>query len=474
MLEITLTQFKIVLKPIYTLQVLVSEQQLLFTIPEPSDNNFSEEKSYGKPRLKSAVRNQVEMVMKSLDQSLPKDHLVRDVWTYVDSLDLSVVLKRIRSVEGSVGRPATDPKIFLALWLYGTIKGIGSARILEEYCREHDAFRWLCGGVKVNHHSLSDFRSLQGEQLDELLTQSVAILTKQNIISLEAVSQDGMRVRASAGGSSFKREETLHFNLELANMLVADLKQEAEKNPGACKSRLEAAQRRVAEEKANKIKSALVELEEVRKSKIRAGKKEQRQVAEEDLKKTRASMTDPDARVMKMADHGFRPAFNVQFATTNKGKGIIGVDVSKSGSDQKQTLGMIKQVETRYGEVPKKWLQDGGYNNKAELEKTGKAYKGCQIYMPVKETGANKEGLHARRSDDSEVLGEWRERMGTEEAKEIYKERAATAEYANAQARNHGLQQFLVRGLPKVKCVALIYALAHNMSIALNFSGLGN
>jgi transposase len=447
----------------------MNEQIRLFTVQEEAKSNFSEENACRKPRLKSAVRNQVEMIMKSLDQLLPKDHLARDVWAYIDSLNLSIVLKQIRSVEGNAGRPATDPKICLALWLYGTIKGIGSARVLEEYSREHNAFKWLCGGVSVNYHTLSDFRSLQGKQLDELLTQSVAILTKQNIISLESVSQDGMRVRAFAGGSSFKREETLQFNLELANMLVADLKQEAEKNPGACKSRLDTTQRRTAEEKANKIKSALLELEEIRKSKIKAGKKEQRRVTEEDLKKTRASVTDPDAKVMKMADHGFRPAFNVQFATTNKGKGIIGVDVSKSGSDQKQTLGMIKQVETRYGYVPKKWLQDGGYNNKAELEKTGRAYKNCKIYMPVKETEANKGNLHTRQLDDSEVLGEWRERMGTEEAKEFYKERAATAEYANAQARNRGLQQFLVRGLPKVTCVALIYALAHNMIIALNF-----
>jgi hypothetical protein len=129
---------------------------------------------------------------------------------------------------------------------------------------------------------------------------------------------------------------------------------------------------------------------------------------------------------------------------------------------------MIKQVEVRYSFVPEKWLQDGGYNNQAELEKVGRTFKGCKIYMPVKETRKNKETLHTRQAGDSAELGEWRERMGTEEAKEIYKERAETAEYVNAQARNHGLKQFLVRGLEKVKCVVLIYAIAHNMTIALN------
>jgi len=446
----------------------ISNQFTLFDLSSMTESDKSSEIYCGKPRLNRAVRNQVEMIMSSLDDLLPKDHLVRDIWRYVEGLDLTVVLKQIKSVEGNAGRPATDPKILLSIWLYATIKSIGSARLLEEYCAQHDAFKWLCGGIKVNYHTISDFRSFQGEQLDQLLTQSVAILAKKNLISLEVVSQDGMRVRACAGASSFKREETLQLNLEFAEMLVADLKEEVEKNPGACKTRIEAAQRRAAEEKAKNIESALAELVEVRKSKIRAGKKEQRQVKEEDLKKARASMTDADARIMKMADGGFRPAFNVQFATTNKGKAIIGLDVSKSGSDQKQTLDMIKQVENRYDFVPKKWLQDGGYNNKAELEKTGKAYKNCKIYMPVKETKSNKIDPYTRQSDDSEVTGEWRERMGTEEAKELYKERAATAEYANAQARNHGLQQFLVRGLPKVRSVALIYALVHNMVIALS------
>jgi transposase len=437
----------------------MNEQMTLFNVEGHAKADVFGKNVHGKPRLRYAVRNQTEMVIKSIDELLPKDHLARDVWTYVDCLDLSIILNQIQSVERSAGRPATDPKIFLALWLYATIKGIGSARLLEEYCEEHDAYKWICGGVKVNYHSLSDFRSLQGEQLDELLTQSVAILSMKNIISLEAISQDGMRVRASAGGSSFKRQETLQFNLELAQMLMTDLNKEAEKNPGACKTRVEAAQRRFAEEKVNSLVKASMELEEVRKSKVRAGKKEQRQVKEEDLKKARASMTDPEARVMKMPDHGFRPAYNVQFATTNKGKAIVGVDITKSGSDQKQTMEMIKQVERRYGLVPEKWLQDGGYNNKAELEKVGVAYKSCKIYMPVKES---------TKPNDSEILVELRERMGTTMAKEIYKERAATAEYSNAQARNHGLQQFLVKGLSKVKCVALIYALAHNMIIALN------
>lgn len=449
----------------------MSEQLTLFNIHSTSENDKSSKCYGGTPRLKVSSRHQVEIMMTSLDDLLPKEHLARDVWLYVQGLNLLVVLNQILAVEGVAGRPATDPKILLALWLYATLKGISSARLLEEYCSEHNAFKWICGGVKVNYHTLSDFRSNEGKQLDELLTESVAILAKNDLISLERASQDGMRVRANAGGSSFKRKETLQFNLELAAMLVSDLKKEANQNPGACKKRIEAAQMRSANEKLQNIKDALNELEDVRKSKLRAGKREQRTVKETTLKNTRASVTDPEARVMKMPDSGFRPAYNVQFATTNTGKGIIGVDVVNSGSDQKQTFGMLKQVEERYGFVPKEWLQDGGFKNEAELEKTVRYYKNCTIYMPIPETKKNKQNEYVRRSADSDVTVDWCERMETETAQEIYKERASTAEYVNAVARNRGMQQFMVRGLVKVKSVALMFALAHNMMIAIRSWG---
>lgn len=434
----------------------MSEQLTFIDLSQEQKITSSDAPKHGKPKLKCAIRNQVEIRTGSLDDLLPKEHLARKVWRYVEGLDLSTVLKQIQSIKGDVGRSATDPKILLSLWLYGTIEGIGSARLLSEYCVMHDAYKWICGDVNINYHTLSDFRSEQEELFDELLTESVGILAHNELISLEAVSQDGMRVRASAGASSFKRKATLKFNLDLAKMLVTDLKAEARQNPEGNRKRREAAQKRAAEEAERKISKAITELNEVRKSKIRSGKKELRQVKEEDLEKTRASMTDPEARVMKMAGGGFRPAYNVQYATTNKGKAIVGVDVTKSGSDQKQTIEMIDQIEKRYNQIPKKWLQDGGYNNQTEFDKIVKQYKDCKIYMPSKET-----------KNESASMQELRERMETEEAKEIYKERAATAEYVNALARNRGMQQFVVRGLSKVKNVALLFAIAHNMYIAL-------
>jgi transposase len=444
----------------------VSKQLTLFEPPnldmEPiSNNNYK-----GKPRLLTVCRNQFLIHHSTLDSLLPPNHLARDVWKYVERLDLSTVLNKIESVEGSVGRPATDPKVFLALWLYATLKGINSARLIEEYCNEHDAFKWICGGINVNYHSISDFRSKHGDQLHDLLTQSVALLSKNGIISLEKVSHDGMRVRASAGSGSFRRESTLESHLKLAKEMLDDLKKESEKNPGACKSRLEAAKLRAAEEKTRNIEAALNELKEIREEKIKAAKKQRKKVDQKEIKNVRSSMTDSEARVMKMACNGFRPAYNVQFVTTNIGKAIIGVEVNNK-SDAGQLLNLIEQIGDRYEMIPDIWNADSGYRSNENLDIIAERYPNCEVHMPLKKT--SQPNPYQKRKGDSEAVGKWRERMGTEEAKKNYKERGATAEYSNAQTRNKGFQQFCVRGIEKVNCVAIIYALAHNFSI---FNGM--
>lgn len=228
----------------------MNEQLELFSSHECSKEHIPAEKTdaaVGKPRIVEVNRFQYEFKQTVLDDILPKEHLARDVWNYVSNLDLSIVLNEIQSVEGHSGRSATDPKILLSLWLFATIKGINSARTIVEYTKEHDAYKWICGGVNVNNHTVSDFRSDYKEQLDSLLTQSVAVLSNQGIISLEEISQDGMRVRANAGSSSFRREATLQDYLILAEMLINDLNEEAKNNPMACKTREESARRRSIE-----------------------------------------------------------------------------------------------------------------------------------------------------------------------------------------------------------------------------------
>jgi transposase len=365
-------------------------------------------------------------------------------------LDLSALQSRIQAVEGGPGQAPADPRILLALWLYATLRGVGSARELNRLCVAHAAYRWICGGVSMNYHTLSDFRSQHTDLLDRLLTESVASLMAEGLVTLDRVAQDGMKVRASAGAASFRRQPTLEDALGQAEEQIAQLKQELESDPVASKARQQAARQRAVEERSARIRAALEQL-----PKIAEGKKPK------DREKARASTTDPDARVMKMGDGGFRPAFNVQLATATDSQIITGVEVTNSGGDQGQLAPMVEQHQARYEQVPHEALVDGGFAKKEDIEQVQQG--GTTVYAPVQKSKDPNRDPHTPRAGDSPEVAEWRKRMATDEAKQIYRERAATSECVNALARNRGLQRFLVRGLRKVKAVALMYALAHNL-----------
>ena len=408
------------------------------------------------PRVQRARRDQVEMQILALDALLLDDHTARLVWEYVEGLDLTPLLERIRSVEGRAGRDAIDPKILLSLWLYATLDGVGSAREVDRLCKEHVAYRWTCGGVSVNYHTLSDFRTVHLEFLDKLLTESAATLMHQGLVTLSRVAQDGMRVRANAGATSFRRRKSLEACQAEAREQVDSLRAELEADPSAENRRRAAARQRAARERSERIQQALAELPDVEAKKEPA-----------DKDKARVSTTDPEARVMKMADGGFRPAHNVQFATDTESQVITGVDVVNSGNDQGQMSPMVEQHKERYGRPPNEMLVDGGFVKHEEIEKVSSPPDGTTVYAPVQKPKTRDRDPHVPMPGDSETIAEWRQRMGTDEAKEIYKKRAVTAECVNAIARNRGLRQFLVRGLRKVRAVALWYALAHNLMRAV-------
>jgi transposase len=404
----------------------------------------------GSPRLRYANRQQVEMRTCALDALLPEDHQARTVWAYVEGLDLSALLGKVKAVAGRAGAPASDPRILLALWLYATLRGVGSARELDRRCRDEIAFEWLCGGVSFNYHTLADFRVAHVEVLDRLLTDSVAVLLEQDLVSMERVAQDGMKVRAGAGASSFRRGARLEQFREEAAAQVTALKQELDSDSTAGTRRQQAARRRAAEDRAERLRQALEQLPLVEAGKPAAKKAD-----------ARVSTPDPDARVMQRGDGGFRPAFNVQLATDTQTQIITGVDVTNSGGDQGKLLPMAEQLEERYQERPAEMLADGGFTKKEDITKLEQA--GTTVYTPVQASKDAERDPHTPRPDDTPEVARWRERMATPEAKAIYKERASTAECVNAQARNRGLHQFRVRGLAKVKAVVLLYVLAHNL-----------
>ena len=410
-------------------------------------------------------RDQMEFRASDLESLLGEGHRARLVWGYVERQDLKSFYAGIRAVEGSVGRPAIAPEILLALWLYATLDGVGSAREITRLTEAHDAYRWICGGVQVNHHTVSDFRKDHGGALDELLSVSIASLMAAGVVKLKQVAQDGMRVRASAGAGSFRRKEKLEGYLEAARAEVARLKAELEANPSGSERAREAARVRVAKEREARLEKALARLPELEAIKQRQGKK---------AETARASMTDAEATVMKMGDGGFRPADNPQLASDADSLVIVGVDVVTVGSDQGQMMPMVEQVTERCGQEPEAWLVDGGYVGHEQIEL---ASESTVVYGPVPEPKDKTVDPHEAKAGDSEAVAAWRQRMGTDEAKDIYKRRAATAECVNAQSRNRGLQQFKVRGVAKVKCVMLIFALAHNLmrmvALAPELLGIG-
>jgi transposase len=406
----------------------------------------------GQPRLRRAVRNQVSFRACALDDLLPEEHPARIVLAFVEGLDLSPLYERIAAVVGQPGHPPADPRILFTLWLYATLGGVGSARELDRLCVQHVAYMWICGDVSMNYHTLSDFRTRHVELLDRLLTESVASLLAEGLVTLERVAQDGMKVRASAGAASFRRKPTVEELLIEADRQVQSLRAELESDPAATKSRQRAARQRAAEERAQRVREALAQLPAIEAAKKAADKAQ-----------ARVSTTDADARVMKMADGGFRPAFNVQFATATDAQVITGVEVINTGSDQGQLASMVEQHAARYGQVPQEVLVDGGFVKKEDIEKLSASEGATTVFAPVMKSKDPNRDPHEPRDDDSPAVAEWRKRMATDDAKQTYRQRASTAECVNAQARNRGLQRFWIRGLNKVKAIALWYALAHNL-----------
>jgi transposase len=432
-------------------------------LPEPpSPAQAAQSMAAGKPRLRVPIRDQIEMRWQSLEDLLEADHPARIIWAAVCTLDLKSWLGEIKAVEGHVGRDATDPRLLVALWVFATLKGIGSARELARLCGECLPYQWLCGGVSVNYHMLSDFRSQGGEKWDELLTNIVATLLDSELVKMNRVAQDGMKVRASAGKSSFRRSGRLEECLEEARQQVEALKQLAEEDGAELTRRQRAARERAARERQERIEAAMDQCAELQKQREASAKQSGRKVVE-----AKASTTDPEARNMKFPDGGYRPGYNVQFATDTESGVIVGVEVTNAGNDEEQLPPMLDQLDDRYERVPDEALVDNGFATKEGIDQADD--RGCTVYAPVKNEKKQKEegkDPYAPKKGDSAAIAAWRARMGTEEGKLIYRLRGQTAEWVNAQCRNRGLWHMPVRGQPRCRIIATLFAITHNLVVA--------
>lgn len=419
-------------------------------------------------RLRTPERRQMAMVVQCPDDLVSATHPVRMVMAVVEKLDVSRFCEPIKAREGLAGRDATDPRLLVGLWLYASIRGIGSARELARRCEESAPFRWLCGGVTVNHRLLSDFRSDHGDALDELFTQVIASLVDKEVVMVSRVSQDGVRIRVSAGASSFRREERLRELLQKAREHVAELRRQVDSPEYArLTARQKAARQRAAKERQQRLEAALAQLPELKQKQAEAARRAGQGESGKKIrnKQPRVSTTDAETRRMKMPNGGFNPAVNVQLATDTESRAIVAVAVTNEGAD---SVGlsepMRRQVEQRSGRKVGQHLIDGGYMRKDDIERAHE--QGVELFVPPKPAkNPRNRGreLEPKRGDTEAVLA-WKQRMATETGKEIYKERAATSETVNADLRTYrGLTPFTVRGLDKIKCVALWCALAYNV-----------
>src|SRR4051794_12704395 len=414
----------------------------------------------GPPRLREPVRDQIELRAMDLEGLLAAEHPARVIWAYVEKLDLSALEDLVQARAHGPGQSAPSPRLLLSLWLYATTQGVGSARALARLCESDDAYRWLCGGVSLNYHGLSDFRTEHPELLERLLIENVASLSVAGVIDLDEVVQDGLRVRASAGAASFRRQKKLTKELRKAKRLVARLREENDDDPDASNRRIRAAKERAAREREAQVQAALTQLAEIEAHRARKDRAN-RNNKKKDTKPSelRVSTTDPQARVMKMPDGGFRPAYNCQIATVARGQIVVGTSVETTGSDRGLMRPMLETIKQHFGRLPKRQLVDGGFNKNEDIEWA--AAGGVKVYTPPVRSKHDTDP-YAPRAEDGPGMAAWRRRMKSPHGKGVYKRRAP-GECINAHFRNRGLYQFLVRGREKVLSVLRWHALANNI-----------
>ena len=417
-------------------------------------------------RINRADRSQPRFDVVDLESQLGEDHRARTVWEFVSGLDLSEFYDRIRARGETAGRPATDPKILLALWLYATLEGVGSARALNQLCSRHIAYRWLCGGVEVNHNILAEFRVESGVLLDRLLTQSLTALIAAGVVTLEEAAIDGTKVRASASKASLSGAGRLSRIAAAVEERIKGLKRELQADPAASQRRAKKRALDAAEERARRVEAAKAKLAELEAE--RAGRQETHAGEEAQKSEAKASTTDSEARMMKFPDGAMRLAYNVQVATS------CGFVIAMEPTDRRNDKGLapmlVEQIKARCAAVPGRLLADTGAMTQGDIASLAETYPGMTIFSPPpKEKGDVKEETKRKRAwklrQEPPAVRDWRERMAGDEAKSIYARRKNTE---HAHMKNRGFGTMLVRGLAKVRAVCLLHALAHNLACALS------
>lgn len=492
------------------------------TEPNPSPSPQERE---ARKRLKPIDRSQVCWGVIDIEKLIEEDHPARGIWAMVNQLDLAALENKIKAVEGRAGQSSLNPRLLMALWIYGYSEGISSARELSRMCDYEPGCRWLTAMQTVNHHTLSDFRVDHKSELDEIFVQVLGLLSAEGYIEMKRITQDGTKIRAQAGASSFHREQRLREHLQLARQQV-----EAMGDPESVdlNERMIQARKRVRREKKQRLEEALKELEQIQKTR-----------GESEKQQARVSETDPEARVMKQADGGFAPSYNVQISTDAANGIIVGVDITQAGNDCDQLLDAVDRLEANTGQTPEQVLVDGGYTMKnSNIE--AMAERGIDLIGPVVENNSEaslkgrgigpefypdkfrydpssdtficpaEKSLQRMRTNRREgriehsyraaaadcqacpfqdrccpknsprmvvrkehppAVQAFRAKMQTDEAKQIYRTRAQIAEFPHAWIKEKiGFRRFRLKGRQKVRAEAIWACLTYNIQQWLRLS----
>jgi transposase len=500
----------------------VAEQSILLDIaeqPEPKPKP-----QHGELKLRSVNRQQTVLMNVDLENMIPLDHKARAIWALVTQLDLSGFTESLRSTKGCVGRAAWHPELLASLWVYAYSEGISSAREIERMMPWEPALQWLSGLETVNAHTLSDFRVEHKLALDELFAQLLALLEGEGLVNLEQVMHDGTKIRAQAGGDSFRREKTLRERLAEARAAVKQMEDPQAEAPA--KTRQQAAQQRAAQERLKRLEAGLEELT------VLQAEKEK----EEEKAKVRVSLSEPEARNMKHGDNAIAPSYNAQITTESSHKIIVGAHASRCSSDANSLMAALEEVAQNLAKTPQQIVVDGGFTNRHNIiecaaqqidlvgtladpkERSEAAMKsqgidanfaphhfriledgqrlecrgGCSL-EPIRQSvkGGDRYRQYQARGEDCRAcqyqaqccpksweqgrtvsirveeradVAAFRKKMETEESKAIYRRRGEVAEFPNAWIKEKlGLRKFRVRGLVKAESELLWACLTYNI-----------
>ena len=319
------------------------------------------------PRLVAIDRRQLILRTMDVEKLVEPEHCVRSIWELVGRLDLRLYYAQIAAVEGSAGREHTDPQLLISLWLYAYSRGISSARELARQCEYEPGCQWLCGLQTVSHRTLSGFRSDNKTALDDLFTQVLGMLSAEGLITLERVTLDGTKIKANAGGNTFRGREKIAVHLAAAREQVRVLNQQAENEEQLAK-RQGAAKRRAARQRASRLEAALREVERLQREKVHDRK----------TFVARASSTDPEAHVMRNGEGGTVPSYNVQLVTDTQHGLVVNVEATTDAIDYRQLDPALERCEQKLGRAPRQIVADGDYTNHASVQAA--ATRGVDFY----------------------------------------------------------------------------------------------